>query len=154
MNRLLKIVSYGTLACIVIILDRLTKVYALAHCVEPCTINRFVSLECIFNSGISWGILSSEQNIIHMGIAFLIAAIIVIMTIYSYRRWQQGISIIGEILVIAGALSNLVDRILYRGVVDFIHLSCGSWSWPNFNVADCSIVLGVCLMLITLYKKP
>lgn len=57
-----------------------------------------------------------------------------------------------EILVFAGAISNLVDRVLYGAVLDFIELYVGRWSWPVFNVADSLIVCGVIGMLFRQWK--
>ena len=59
--------------------------------------------------------------------------------------------IIGEICIFAGAISNVVDRYVYGGVVDFIALSYGDWHFAVFNVADMFIFCGVALMLILEY---
>lgn len=153
MKQFIKMLGYAALAAGIIILDRFAKVYALANFVEPKFVNRYMTFECLFNRGISWGMFSSEHDFIRVVISILVAAIVVIMLIHSYRSWRRGVAIIGEVMVIAGALSNLADRVVYRGVVDFIHLSCCGWTWPAFNVADMSIVLGVCCMLIVQYRE-
>jgi len=51
-------------------------------------------------------------------------------------------------LVLAGALGNVHDRILYGSVVDFIEVHIFNYHWPDFNVADSSIVIGACLLLL------
>jgi signal peptidase II len=54
--------------------------------------------------------------------------------------------------VLGGALGNLIDRILYGYVIDFLDVYYGEWHWPTFNVADSSITLGVILLLLDSFK--
>jgi signal peptidase II len=51
-------------------------------------------------------------------------------------------------LILGGALGNLVDRLLYGHVIDFIDLYYGDWHWPTFNIADSAITLGAALLLL------
>jgi signal peptidase II len=55
-------------------------------------------------------------------------------------------------LVLGGALGNLIDRILYGYVIDFLDVYVGDWHWPAFNVADSAITLGVALLLLDSFK--
>ncbi len=56
--------------------------------------------------------------------------------------------------ILGGALGNLVDRVAYGAVVDFVHLHAGSFSWYVFNVADAAIVIGVVLLLVDGFLAP
>lgn len=132
----------------VITVDRVTKNWALEHCIEPTKINEFISLELIYNRGISWGLLNSDNQGIFLFVNFLILCVIIGLMLYTFVRWNNTHWIIGEVLVLAGALSNMFDRVVYGGVVDFILLSARGYCWPYFNVADAGIVLGVGLMVI------
>jgi signal peptidase II len=58
-----------------------------------------------------------------------------------------------EIMVLAGAISNVIDRAFYQGVIDFVHLHIGDWSWPIFNVADVAIVCGILWMIKEQYQE-
>ena len=72
---------------------------------------------------------------------------------YTYTRWKIDAIIWPYILVLGGAISNIVDRILYGGVIDFIELSCYGWSWPIFNIADMIIVFSIsCLVIQEFYR--
>ncbi len=51
-------------------------------------------------------------------------------------------------MVIAGSVSNILDRVVYGGVVDFIHVHINGWSFAVFNIADVAIVVGVCIMML------
>ena len=57
-------------------------------------------------------------------------------------------------LVLGGALGNLIDRILYGYVIDFLDVYVGDWHWPAFNVADSAITVGVALLLLDSFKAP
>ena len=70
-----------------------------------------------------------------------------------YARWILGKNILGEIFVLSGAISNIIDRFYYHGVIDFISLHWKKYYWPIFNLADLFIVLGVFLMLFYVIKE-
>lgn len=127
---------YGVITSALILLDRITKWAALRYCVQDCT----------FNRGISWGMLNYEGSGFFVGITLLIIVITSVLGVYAYRRMFQGHSVWGELLIIGGSLSNIIDRFMYGGVVDFIELRIGSWIGPAFNVADSMIVVGVAIM--------
>jgi signal peptidase II len=127
---------YGLLAASIIILDQLTKYLALRWC----------ALACTFNRGISWGMLNSGSPLTFYVLTGLVIAITVILAGYAYHRMQQGYTVFGELLIVSGSVSNIIDRFIYGGVVDFIEVRVGSWIGPSFNLADSMIVLGVGIM--------
>ena len=57
-------------------------------------------------------------------------------------------------LVMGGALGNLVDRVRFRAVVDFLDVYWGDWHWPAFNIADSAIFVGAVLACLILWRKP
>lgn len=130
--------------------DRLSKNWALEHCVEPLNINDFLSFELIFNRGISWGLFNSMHDWVFLLVSMFIVGIMLGLGFYTFVRWNNTHWVIGEVLVLAGAFSNMVDRIMYSGVVDFILLSARGYCWPYFNIADVCIVAGVSLMIATI----
>ena len=69
------------------------------------------------------------------------------VVMHAWYVYRQGQSILGEILVISGACANLIDRVIYGAVIDFIYLHIDSWSWPIFNIADVSVIIGVAFMI-------
>lgn len=56
-------------------------------------------------------------------------------------------------MIIAGAVGNILDRVIYKAVVDFLDFHIGSLHWPAFNIADSAIVIGVCVLLFISYGK-
>ena len=61
---------------------------------------------------------------------------------------QKGKSITGFLLILSGALSNVLDRVVYHGVIDFIVVHYGNWYWPTFNIADVAIEFGAVWLII------
>src|SRR6266852_8078932 len=144
---------YILLALGILILDRITKFIALACCFDaPRHISSFLSFEVTLNRGVSWGMFHSNNDIVFVIVSLIIMMITAMLCWFAYYNYKQGRTIIAELCIIAGSLSNLVDRVLYGGVIDFIVLSYGNLYWPVFNIADVMIVLGVCLLLLK-YEK-
>ena len=148
MNKNKQLMSYLWVGAGVFFLDRLTKACALAWCREPCVINRFLSFELMRNTGVTWGMLSGNQGIGTYVVTGMVILIAVIFVGLAWYRLRCGRAVWAEALVIGGALSNIVDRFMYAGVIDFIALSYRGWTWPVFNIADAFIVIGIgCLTL-------
>jgi len=143
---------YFFIASFIIACDQIIK-HQIMNDLPHYVINQFLSIDLVFNRGISWGLLHSDSltvfACVNSAILFVIGALIV----HSIVRMMQNHSIVAEIMVFAGAISNYVDRCCYEGVVDFISLSYGDWYFPIFNVADIFIVSGVGLMLLLEWKK-
>ncbi len=144
---------YGVMAVTLFFFDRITKCAALACFVSRCTFNTYVSFELVFNRGISWSFFHARSDAVFVIVSIAIVCITALLGVYALMRWRQQRLIIGEVWVLAGSVSNIVDRILYRGVIDFIELSYNGFVWPLFNIADVCIVVGVGMMLIQQYRE-
>lgn len=131
------------------ILDRITKYLALAFDFKDIVLTPFLTFNLEFNRGVSWSLFHSEEPVTFCVLSTIILIIIVTLAWYSYNRFKLGQSIYAESLIISGAISNFVDRLLYGGVADFIVLHFRQIAWPTFNIADTSIFIGV-LILITM----
>lgn len=106
------------------------------------------------NRGGAWGLLQDESESIRKPFFMLIsaAAILVIVTLYRRVTPEQTALKWGLPLVLGGAIGNLVDRVRYGYVVDFIDVTVTKdFRWPTFNVADIAIVAGVALMAIDMF---
>ncbi len=113
----------------------------------------FLSFDLMMNRGIAWGLLHTASTGGFLLVTSLVFAIICAMLWYSYKQLCGGGLATEEMLILAGAIGNLVDRIVYSGVIDFIHLHFGNWSFPVFNLADCFIVLGVTWVMFKHYDN-
>lgn len=144
-------IHYLMLSIAIVLADRLSKVIALAYLADPLRITDFLSLELVINRGVSWGMFHSERADIFFIVTMVILAIIVSLFCYTTIAYINKQLVYGEVVVLSGACSNLVDRYVYGGVIDFIHFSYQGWSWPIFNIADMVIVLGIAWILFN-YK--
>lgn len=129
------------------LLDRITKYIALCSNFSSFEYNKIFSFDLSLNRGISWSIFDSGDEVTFYVLTSVILVITAALAWYTYTRLRLGFSVYGELLIFAGALSNLVDRLLYKGVIDFIVVDLGFYVWPTFNIADVAIVLGVCIIL-------
>jgi signal peptidase II len=81
-------------------------------------------------------------------IAFTAVAALVVLILMIRMGSRINITTVALALIFAGALGNVHDRILYGSVVDFIEVHIFSYHWPDFNVADSSVVTGACLLFL------
>ncbi|MFZ5954270.1 MAG: signal peptidase II [Candidatus Dependentiae bacterium] len=140
-------------AIVIIGIDQLTKYWVLNYVTDWYVVNNYLSFEVVFNRGVSWGLFHSAYYWPFLLVSMLSGAFIVGMSLFTWWQWRFGYSILAETMVLAGAISNMIDRIIYKGVVDFIALTYNGWSWPVFNIADCCIVLGTFLIFVKLNKQ-
>ncbi len=139
-------------ALVVLGLDQASKHLLLLHFGETgCsrhqeTITSFLDLVITCNSGVSFGLFN------RMGVSSLIfalaAAMIVIVLLLWLDRIRTTFLAVALGLIIGGAIGNVVDRLRFGAVIDFLYFHAGSWYWPAFNIADSAICLGVAAMLL------
>lgn len=139
---------YGFLALAIFVLDRMTKAWALIACTIPQIVNDYLVCDLTMNRGISWGFFQVYSTLSTLFLITLLLAIILFFVRYAYKKYCAGHAVVGEVMVVSGALSNVVDRFYYNGVIDFILVHYHEWIWPTFNVADIAIVVGVGIMLV------
>ncbi|MBV8119813.1 MAG: signal peptidase II [Alphaproteobacteria bacterium] len=142
-------------ALIVVILDQLTKALVLARFAGRAfagdAITAFFNLVLTFNRGLSFGLFNTApaggRGDINVFLFSLVAAVIVSGLTYWLGRVRSPLLGFAIGLVIGGAVGNVVDRVRYGAVVDFLDFHIGSYHWPAFNLADSAICIGVAAML-------
>lgn len=143
-------------AIAVLIIDQITKLVALKTLDESDTnyiIKDFLYLTKVFNKGAGWGMGSSATWL--LALISLIATGAIGYLIFKYIKKSKGnmILAIAAGLVLGGTAGNLIDRWMTvfnarEGVVDFIGMWIGNYSWPVYNIADAALVVGVILFAI------
>jgi signal peptidase II len=136
------------LAAGVIALDQLTKAVIVAT-IEPDTHLQLIgSLQFINirNQGVAFGLLAVDAQ--WAFIAFTLVALAILFSYFAVHH-SKRLFWLATGLIAGGALSNLIDRLLRDGVVDFIDFGF----WPAFNLADCSITVGIVALLFVLGDK-
>lgn len=143
--------GWFVLAAVVIILDQLSKLWAIKHLAwaEPMQVFPVLNFHLAYNTGAAYSFLhhaSGWQNIFFIGLAGFVSAWLV-YSILTDQRIKACVLHAGFALILGGALSNAWDRIQYKAVIDFINPHIGNWYFAIFNVADSAITLGaICLL--------
>ena len=140
----------------VIALDQLTKhwvVQAFSYG-DSLPLTSFFNLVRAHNSGAAFSFLAGAggwQRLFFITVASVAAAVI----FYLLRKHhRQALFSLALSLVLGGALGNLIDRMRWGYVVDFLDFFYGSYHWPAFNVADMAISGGVILLILESLRKP
>ena len=137
-------------------LDRGVKIYLLNLQAAGTDIDYyifpFLNFYLVWNTGIGFGLISLESNIMYHTLTAVILVINIVLIIFLIK--SKGIAAYLVALIIGGSLGNLFDRIYYYAVPDFIDLHFGDFHWFIFNVADIFITVGIIgLIFIELFRK-
>ena len=137
------------LAFVITILDQGTKALALAlfQYNEPLAVLPFVNFTLLYNTGAAFSFLANSAYARHVltVLAIAVSAGIIFVLI---RKRPKAYASCALALVLGGALGNLIDRLRFGYVVDYIDVYIGSYHWPAFNVADAAISIGALLLFI------
>ena len=141
---------------VIFFLDRGVKIYLLNLQATGTDIDYyifpFLNFYLVWNTGIGFGLISLESNIMYHTLTAVILVINIVLIIFLIK--SKGIAAYLVALIIGGSLGNLFDRIYYYAVPDFIDLHFGDFHWFIFNVADIFITVGIIgLVFIELFRK-
>jgi signal peptidase II len=138
------------LSLLVIGADQITKLWILAtfHEYEVLVIWPVFNLTLVYNEGAAFSFLANAGGWQKYFFIVLAVVLSIVMTVWLKRlQAHEKLTAWGLSLVIGGAIGNLVDRVAYGKVVDFLQWHWQEYYWPSFNVADSAITLGVVLLL-------
>ena len=116
--------------------------------VEKIYVNEYLDFILVFNTGISYGLFSGGGDF-QKWILISLSILIIIFLLSLIRNESTILSKLSISFIIGGALGNVLDRLIYGAVVDFISLHAKGFSWYIFNIADMFIVLGVILFILS-----
>jgi signal peptidase II len=142
----------AVVAIAVLVADQATKtiVEASMQPHQSVELLPFFALSYVRNTGAAFGILAAAPPSIRLPL-FIVVTIVAVGALVSFlRRTPPGQSWLVAALggILGGALGNLVCRLRYGEVIDFLDLHWGSLHWPAFNVADSAITVGVAIVLL------
>jgi signal peptidase II len=147
---MLSVWRWLVLALAVVLADQATKAMVTNRLAlgERIEITGFFNMVLVYNKGAAFSFLSDAPGWqTPLLIVFALVAIAVVGTLLVRspgRRLLCG----GLALILGGALGNLIDRLRYGQVVDFLDFHARGWHWPAFNVADAAITVGAALLII------
>ena len=138
------------LALVVLVLDQVTKILALETLFTDGSIIQvtgFFNLVAVWNSGVSFGLFASASEYMPYLLSGF-ALVVVVFLLFWLRKAETSALVIGLAMVIGGTLGNVIDRLRFGAVIDFVDWHVGGYHWPAFNIADAGITLGVALLLL------
>ncbi len=139
------------LAVVIVALDLWTKHLASSHLVmfQPVEVLPWLDWRLAHNTGAAFSFLAGADGWQRWFFTVLAAVVSVFLVAWLFRLERgQRLVPLALSLVLGGAVGNLVDRVRYGYVVDFIDVHAGDWHWPAFNIADSAITCGIILLLL------
>lgn len=142
----------------ILLLDQMTKMYVMLNMSlgdSITVIDGFFNITYIRNPGAAFGFLAdsspSFRSIFFIGIAIMA----IIMILYLIKKISDEKLLLGFCLslILSGAVGNLIDRMRFGEVVDFLDFYLFSYHWPAFNVADSAITVGAIILVLEMVKK-
>jgi signal peptidase II len=149
--------KYLWLSLAIIIADQISKTVMVnwLDLYESVPVLPFFNLTLAHNFGAAFSFLAGAggwQRWFFVVLAVVISAVLIIWM----RRLAQTAKLeaISLALIIGGAIGNVIDRLIYGYVIDFLDVYAGSYHWPAFNIADSAICVGAVLLIIDSFRKP
>lgn len=143
------------LSLVVVVLDQVTKFLASGALIlhEPVAVLPFFNLTLMHNTGAAFSFLHDASGWQRWFFAVLALVVSVALVLWLRRlQPQERWLAVALTLVLGGAVGNLVDRLMYGHVVDFIQLYYKDWYYPAFNIADSAITVGAVMLVIDTFK--
>lgn len=138
----------------VVLLDQATKYVAESSLIwgQPVEIFPWFNFSLAYNAGAAFSFLSDAAGWQRwFFIAVGIVAVIIIVFWMRQLSARERVTAVALALILGGAIGNIIDRVLWGHVIDFIDWHYRDWHWPAFNIADSAISVGVALMIIMIF---
>lgn len=133
---------------IFLIIDIISKLIVSRVCIlnnSVSVINNFFSITYTHNYGGAWSLFSDSTILITVISIIVIIGIIIYL---SKKKINNKIESLGYAFLLGGAIGNLIDRIIYGYVIDFLDFNIFGYNFPIFNIADMGIVIGIFLIIV------
>ena len=136
----------------IFIFDQISKIYVINYLDlnnKEIYLTSFLNFQLIWNDGIAFGLLSFDNNFYYNFITVMIIVVIIVLLLIMNTQETHSHF---YAMIVGGALGNLIDRIRYSSVPDFIDLHISNFHWFVFNIADIFVSLGVfCLIIAEIF---
>lgn len=143
------------IALVVVLLDQASKIMMIQFLLygQSETITSYFNLVMVYNKGAAFSFLSDQPG----WQRYFFTAVSVIASLFILwmlrRNPTQRLFCWSLALILGGAVGNLIDRIAYGHVIDFLDFHVGGWHWPAFNVADSAITVGAILFVLDEFRR-
>ena len=145
-------------AATIVFLDQITKAAIVKNFLlhdSHTVMDGFFNIVYVMNPGAAFGFLADMSETFRYLFFIGITVLVMMLIIYYIVKIesQNRLYVISLTLIFAGAVGNLIDRIRFGAVVDFLDFYIGTAHWPAFNVADSSITIGAVLIVWGMIRK-
>ncbi len=148
--------AFWTIAVTILLLDQVTKNIILTsfglHDSLP-VLPGFFNLTYVRNTGAAFGILAGQESWRHLFFQMISVLALGAIVYLFWTSKRDKLALWGSALVLGGAAGNLVDRVRFGYVVDFLDFFIGSYHWPAFNIADSSITVGAFILAMKFLRE-
>jgi len=156
MNRITKLGWMALiLAALIVVADQATKAWILTGLDLPQLVTLKVAgpfyLTMVWNAGVSFGFLQAQHDLVRWALAAFSIAVAIMLALWV-RRTQRPLFAVAVGMVMGGAVGNVIDRIRFGAVADFVDVSRLHFPWV-FNLADSAISIGICLLLLDMLRQ-
>jgi len=148
----MNLIAAGIAILLLVLLDQGTKImvmHSISFQESIPVIPGFFNLTHLYNTGAAFGMLH-DSNLFFM----VLSTVVLIALIVMRRHFSGKLMGTGWVLLIAGIIGNVADRMRIGHVVDFLDFQFGSYHWPSFNVADSCICVAAGLFLLGSFQSP
>ena len=143
-------VKYIVLSGIIVAADKISKIWAeqMLGSGEVISITSWFDFSLVYNSGAAFGLLNDAggwQTAFFAIIAVIVSGVLVVLI--KQLEDRERLLGVAYACVLGGAIGNLIDRLMYGKVVDFVHWFYQDYHWPHFNIADIAICIGAAILI-------
>ncbi len=137
-------------AVVVVLLDQVTKITMtrLLGYGQVEYVNHYLNLVMVYNKGAAFSFLSDQSGWQRYFFSALAAGVSIFIVWMLNRNANERLFCWSLSLILGGAVGNLIDRLAYGHVIDFLDFHLNAWHWPAFNVADSAITIGAALFVL------
>jgi signal peptidase II len=154
-----KYVRLAIIAGLVVVFDQISKgiilktlpIYQLTG--DGITVvSGFFNIIHVRNQGGAFGFMANQSSGVRAVLFFIVSSAAICMVFYFYIHTpkKQPVLAIGFALIFGGAIGNMIDRLRFRNVIDFLDVYIGNLHWPTFNLADSAITIGIGIFIFHL----
>jgi signal peptidase II len=153
-----KNIIFGVIAIAVVLLDQWTKAWIVSTMnlhESFAVIGGFFNITYVRNPGAAFGFLAGASPLFRSIFFMTVTAAAILLILHYLRtsRIEDLFQVSALALILAGAVGNLIDRVRFGEVIDFLDIYVGNHHWPAFNVADSAISVGAAILVVTLMRK-
>lgn len=150
-----RLLPWLAVAAVIVLADQLTKLWivSLLRMGEAIRLSSFFNLVLAYNKGAAFSFLASAAGWQRYFFTAISLVAVVFILYFMRRHAGQRLFCFALALILGGAIGNLIDRILYGQVTDFLDFHIGAWHWPAFNIADSAITIGAILFVLDEFRR-